>query len=636
MVGLSNGYRIGVDIGGTFTDIVCLAPDGRVHTLKVSSTVDDFALGIIRGMKQLLQEMMVGSDVIAEIVHGTTVASNAILEAKGAKIGLLTTKGFRDTLEIRRLRMPRLYDLAWQKPAPLVERYLRLELDERINSRGAIVRPLVATDVEQALETLLNEGIQALSVCLINSYTNPAHEQMVKSIVQNRAPQLPICISSEILPEAKEYERTSTTVINTYVMPIVKQYLSTLKLGLSEIGLTPPLQIMQSNGGTMSADSAAELPMYIIESGPAAGVVGSQALARMMESPNVITFDMGGTTAKASIIENGEVNRATEYEVGGGIMLGSRLLRGAGYLLRVPAIDLAEVGAGGGSIVQIDVAGAIRVGPRSAGAFPGPVCYDIGGSEPTITDANVILGYLNPNYLVDGAVRLNAAKARAIFETEVAQPLHIDLAEAAYGAHLVAVSNMIRAIKAVSSERGRDPRQYVLYAFGGNGPLFAAAMAAALGMRRIVIPPAPGLFSSFGLLYADVQHHYVRTYRRKTREIDLTDLDVTWRRMEDTAVERLASEGFTRQMSRIQKLVDIRYYGQASELTLPVSGSPGDSDFAAGGADPDAIAGVNVNRVDVVVGEALGIARIVVVDRDLPGRGVHPVQTAAKGSGPQP
>ena len=327
---------------------------------------------------------------------------------------------------------------------------------------------------------------------------------------------------------------------------------------------------MQSNGGLMTAEAAERMPMHIIESGPAAGVIGAQALARRLDMPRVITFDMGGTTAKASIVEDGEVNRAAEYSVGGGIMHGSRLLSGSGYLLRVPAIDLAEVGAGGGSIVWIDAGGSLQIGPRSAGAFPGPVCYDPGGTEPTITDANVILGYLNPDYLVGGALKLNAARAREVFEERIARPLGLALADAAHGAHLIAASNMIRAIKAVSSERGRDPREYALFAFGGNGPLFAAGMARQLDMTKVVVPPAPGLFSSFGLLYGDVEHHYVRTYRRPTRSLDLAELNGIVERMEVDAVAQLASEGFTGAAVRVRRSADLCYHGQSFELTVPL------------------------------------------------------------------
>ena len=563
-------FRVAVDIGGTFTDIVFLDADGRRHTKKVSSSVEDYARAIVDGLREVFDETgLAGSDVI-EVLHGTTVASNAILELKGARTGLITTRGFRDVLEIRRLRMPRLYDLTWEKPPTLVERRLRLEVDERIDVRGAVQRPLDDTEVERAVDRLLGQGIEALAVCLLNSWANPVHEERIKAIVERRAPGLPLCISSEVLPEIKEYERTSTTVINTYVLPIVRRYLATLRGGLDGIAVRGPLLIMQSNGGLMTDTAAAVRPMHIIESGPAAGVVGAQALARQIGLGKLITFDMGGTTAKASLVEDGAISRATEYQVGGGIMHGSRLLTGAGYLLRVPAIDLAEVGAGGGSIVWRDAGGALQVGPRSAGASPGPLCYDLGGVEPTVTDANVILGYLNPTALAGGAVKLNATRAHEVFQERVAEPMGLPLAEAAYGAHLIAASNMMRAIRAVSSERGRDPREYALFAFGGNGPLFAAGMARALEMTRVVIPPAPGLFSAFGLLYSEVEHHYVRTWRRRTRGLDPAELAEAYGRLEDEARAQLAAEGFSGAAVSIERSADCRYQGQSFELTVPV------------------------------------------------------------------
>ena len=566
-------FRVAVDIGGTFTDIVFLDADGRRHVKKVSSSVEDYARAIVDGLREVFEENGLGGGDVIEVLHGTTVASNALLELRGVRTGLITTRGFRDVLEIRRLRMPRLYDLTWEKPPTLVERRLRQEVDERIDVRGGVQRPLDDGEVERALDGLLAQKIEALAVCLLNSWANPAHEARIKAIVQRRAPGLPLCLSSEVLPEIKEYERTSTTVINTYVLPIVQRYLATLRTGLDAIGVRGPLLIMQSNGGLMTDAAAAERPMHIIESGPAAGVVGAQALAKRIGLDKLITFDMGGTTAKASLVEDGAISRATEYQVGGGIMHGSRLLTGAGYLLRVPAIDLAEVGAGGGSIVWRDAGGALQVGPRSAGASPGPLCYDLGGSEPTVTDANVILGYLNPAALAGGAVKLNAARAHEVFQERVAEPMGLPLAEAAYGAHLIAASNMMRAIRAVSSERGRDPREYALFAFGGNGPLFAAGMARALEMTRVVIPPAPGLFSAFGLLYSEVEHHYVRTWRRRTRELDAAELAEAFGRLEDEARRQLAAEGFSGAAVRLERSADCRYQGQSFELTVPVTPS---------------------------------------------------------------
>jgi N-methylhydantoinase A len=579
-------FRVGVDIGGTFTDIVFLDGQGRLFIKKVSSSADDYARAIVDGLREVFEETGLGGPDVAEVLHGTTVASNAILELRGARTGLITTRGFRDVLEIRHLRMPRLYDLTWDKPLPLVERRLRAEVDERITADGAVVRPLAEGDVEHALDHLLAEGIEALAVCLINSYANPVHEERIRDIVGRRAPWLPLCLSAEVLPEIKEYERTATTVVNAYVMPIVRRYLATLRAGLDSIGARAPLLIMQSNGGLMTDEAAAARPMHIIESGPAAGVVGAQVLARQVGLAKLITLDMGGTTAKASIVEDGVVHRAGEYQVGGGIMHGSRLLTGAGYLVRVPAIDLAEVGAGGGSLVWLDAGGALQVGPRSAGAFPGPLCYDLGGTEPTVTDANVILGYLSPTALAGGAVKLNAARSREVFQTKVAAPLGLSLEEAAHGAHLIAASNMMRAIRAVSSERGRDPREFALFAFGGNGPVFAAGIARALEITRVIVPPAPGLFSAFGLLYSEIEHHYVRTWRRRTRGLDPASLGEALARMEAEARAQLAIEGFAGAGARITRSADCRYAGQSFELTVPIpEGPPG---AGAGAALEDA------------------------------------------------
>ena len=575
------GFRVGVDIGGTFTDIVFLGADGKIHTKKISSSVEDYAQAIADGLDQVFGETGLQASAVEELRHGTTVASNAILESKGALTGLITTKGFRDILEIRNLRMPRLYDLAWEKPVPLVERHLRVVVDERVNAQGGIDKPLDPKDAERAVDELLALKVEAIAVCLIHSYANPKHELMIKEIISKKAPGLPFCISFEVLPEIKEYERTSSTTINAYVMPIVASYLASLRKNLDGAGVTVPLLLMQSNGGLTTADEAARLPMNIIESGPAAGVIGAQALARAGGLPNIVTFDMGGTTAKASLVENGEVTRSIEYQVGGGIMMGSRLLTGAGYMLKVPAIDLAEVGAGGGSIVWIDAGGSMQIGPQSAGADPGPLCYDTGGTEPTVTDANVLLGYINPNYLVGGELKLDASKARAVFEDRIAKPLGLSVEHAAYGAHQIAASNMIRAIKSVSTERGRDPREYALFAFGGSGPIFSAGMARELRMKRIMVPPSPGLFSSFGLLYADVEHHYSRTFRHLLRKIDLGELNRIWDQMVDDALDQLAVDGFSEGKRQVRRTASMHYQGQTFELTVPVPDGPIDEKAVA-------------------------------------------------------
>jgi N-methylhydantoinase A len=563
-------FRVGVDIGGTFTDIVFLGDGGERFTKKVSSTVDNYATAIVDGLSELIRERGLQNAGIVDLLHGTTVASNAILELKGARTGLITTRGFRDVLEIRTLRMPRLYDLSWTKPPPLVERHLRTEVDERVDANGHVERPLQQADVERAVQTLLDQQVEAIAVCLLHSYMNPTHEQMIKRIVSRMAPSLKLCISAEVLPEIKEYERTSTTVINAYVMPIVERYLSSLIDELQRIDIRAPLLLMQSNGGLTTAKAAVARPMNIIESGPAAGVVGVQALVRQMGISKAISFDMGGTTAKASLIENGEVTRANEYSVGGGIVVGSRLLSGAGYTLKVPAIDLAEVGAGGGSLLWIDAGGAMQVGPQSAGASPGPVCYDAGGTDPTVTDANVVLGYINPAHLVGGALALRADKARDAVERTIARPLAMSVEQAAYGAHLIAASNMIRAIKAVSSERGRDPREYALVGFGGNGPLFAAVMAQALQIRQVLVPPSAGVFSSFGLLYSDVAYHFSRTRKALLSDITAPEMTEILAEQEAEARTRLGEDGFAHTQIEISRSAMLHYQGQSFELEVVI------------------------------------------------------------------
>ncbi len=576
-----NRFRVGVDIGGTFTDIVLLGADGTVHTKKVSSSTENYAQAIVDGLAELFGEVGLDGKAIEEIRHGTTVASNAILEHKGARVGLVTTRGFRDVLEIRTLRMPRLYDIGWTKPQPLIERHLRVTVDERINANGEVERPLDPKEAERVVSHLLGEKVAAIAVCLLNSFANPAHELMLRDAVRRLAPELPYSVSYEVLPEIKEYERTSTTVINAYVMPIVARYLRLLRQGLDRAGIPAQLLLMQSNGGLTTDAAAAERPMNIIESGPAGGVIGAQALARAKDLPRIITFDMGGTTAKAAMVEDGEISRAAEYSVGAGIMIGSRLLTGAGYTLKVPAIDLAEVGAGGGSLVWIDAGGSLQIGPESAGANPGPVCYDKGGEVPTVTDANVLLGYINPQHLVGGALKLNAEKARQVFADTVAKPLDMTIERAAYGTHQIAASNMIRAIKAVSSERGRDPREFALFAFGGNGPLFACGMAAALEMRRIVVPPSAGLFSSFGLLYADVEHRYSRTFRRLLRRARLDEIQGAWDELTRQAADQLAAEGFQGARARLRRSAALHYKGQTFELVVPVPDGPVDAAMVA-------------------------------------------------------
>ncbi|HEV8309632.1 MAG TPA: hydantoinase/oxoprolinase family protein, partial [Methylomirabilota bacterium] len=560
--------RLGVDVGGTFTDLVLVGPDGQALTHKVLSTTANYAEGIVAGVRALLAEAGVAPAAVGDVVHGTTVATNAILEHRGARTGLITTAGFRDILEIRRLRMPRLYDMDFERPAPLVRRRWRREVGERMNHRGEIVQPLDRAGAAAAVDRLIAEGVESIAVCLLHAYANPAHERALGALVRERAPGVSLTLSSDILPEIREFERTSTAVANAYVMPIMDRYLERLASDLTTLGVDGALLVMQSNGGIMTADGARRRPVHVIESGPAAGVIATAALARRTGLSNVISIDMGGTTAKASIIEGGEIKRTGEYEIGGSVSQGSRLNKGGGYLLRVPAIDIAEVGAGGGSLVSLDPAGALRVGPESAGALPGPVCYDLGGTQVTLTDANVCLGYLHPERLASG-LPLRAGPARSALAAQIAAPLGLPLLEAAHGVYLLGCAGMARAVRAVTIERGRDPRDFTIVAFGGNGPLFAAEMARSLEIGRVLVPPAPGVFSAIGLLEADVEHHLVRTYLRPLAAVKPGELAAALADLEEEAETLVRAEGF-RGPVETARAADLKYQGQSFELTVPL------------------------------------------------------------------
>ena len=561
-------FRVGVDIGGTFTDVVFLGGDGTLLARKIASTPYDYSRAVLDGVRAGIAELGIGAEAVSEVSHGFTVATNAIIEQKGAKTALITTEGFRDVLELRRNRVPRLYDLYYEKPPALVKRQLRLEVRERLNYRGEVLRPLEAADVEKAVDRIINEGVESVAVCLLHSYANPEHERYIARVLKERAPDLILTLSSELLPEMKEYERTSTTVINSYVRPVVERYLTRLTEGLRDMRVSVPLTVMQSNGGLATSDIAMEKPVYCIESGPAAGVVGAYHLGHRLGEENLMTLDMGGTTAKASIIENGEMLQAPEYEVGGDVSVGHRLLRGSGHILRVPSIDLAEVGAGGGSIAAVDKSGSVRVGPQSSGAVPGPACYALGGRDATVTDADVLLGYLNPQHLLGGDFAIDLELARQAVSQDVAAPLGMAEIDAAHGIHLLVNSNMARALRAVSSERGRDPRRFVLFAFGGGGPVHATGLAEMLDITRVVVPPYPGVFSSFGLLVADVEHHFVQTYFKTFTELDITALKGILEGLWEVGREQLRSEGFDDSAHQIITQVDMKYEGQVSELTV--------------------------------------------------------------------
>ena len=575
-----SGFRLGIDVGGTFTDIVLLGDDGTILTKKVSSTPDDYSRAILQGVRDVIEAGGVDEKAIHEVDHGTTVATNTIIERKGPKIALITTQGFRDVLELARYRLPRLYDLTWRKPDPLVERQYRFEVQERLNYQGETLIPLDMESVEKVCQSIAEAGVESVAISLLHSYANPAHELAIAERLRAKAAEMCICASSEVLPQMQEYERTSTVVINAYIKPVLERYVKELQEGLTRMGIQAPLQIMQSNGGVMPAESACETPIYVIESGPAAGVIGALRLSERLQQGNTITFDVGGTTAKVSIIEDKELALAPEYEVGGGLSIGHRLLRGAGFIVRVPTIDIAEVGAGGGSIAWLDKGGALQVGPQSAGAVPGPICYNLGGTEPTITDANVVLGYLNRQYLLGGSLGIDAEKAEDAI-ARLGQSLGLAAADAAYGIHAIVNSSMIRALRSVSTERGRDPRRFVLFAFGGSGPVHAVGMARALGMSKVVIPPLAGLFSSLGLLFADVEHHLVHAFFRRMDEVELEELNERLGTMQERAGAILLSEGYEGEHREISIYADVQYVGQNMPLTVPMPGWPVTTDTLA-------------------------------------------------------
>ena len=569
-----SSYRVGGDVGGTFTDIVLVGEDGSLAVKKVLSTPGHFEQAMVEGIADLLREQGVAAGDVAEVLHGTTAATNAVLERRGALTGLITTRGFRDVLELRRLRMPDIYNVFWDKPAPLVPRNLCREVTERIDGKGRVLTPLDLDEVRQVVRSLLDEGVTSLSVCLLHSYLNPAHEEQIGVLVRREFPEVFLSLSCEVLPEIMEYERTSTTVANAYIMPVMASYLSSMSQGLDKMGVRAPLLIVKSSGGMMTSRIAAQKPVHSLESGPAAGVIASLALARRLGVKDVVTLDMGGTTAKASLIENGEAHRTTEYEIGAPVSTSSRLLKGGGYLLRVRAIDLAEVGAGGGSIVAIDRGGSIQVGPQSAGAVPGPICYDGGGDQPTVTDANLVLGYLNQEYLLGGSLKVNREKAERILETTVARPLGLTLQEAAYAVHMVSNATMTRATRAVTTERGRDIRNFDLVAFGGNGPVHAAELARSMGIHRIVVPPVPGLFSALGLLVAPLEQEEVRTIMRPTASLTDADLEQLYAGLERRVATVLQEEGVDLGSVDYIRLADMRSIDQVHELTVPAPVGP--------------------------------------------------------------
>ncbi|MGI8420731.1 MAG: hydantoinase/oxoprolinase family protein [Gaiellaceae bacterium] len=554
MAATDNSSRIGVDVGGTFTDVILQRADGSATIRKLLSTPPNYDAAVVEAVVGLGD----GSTVTG-VVHGTTVATNAVLERRGAATALVTTLGFRDVLELRRLRIPQMYDPFWRKPDPLVARRLRFEVSERMAADGTEISPLDDDEARAVAARLRDAGVDSVAICLLHSYLYPAHEQRLGVILREELPALTISLSSEILREQREYERTATTVVNAYVRPLMGRYVADIRRGLDAAGIAAPLTIMQSSGGVMTADDAAHRPVLALESGPAAGVVAALGMTRRLGFANVIASDMGGTTAKASLIENGAVSRDREYEAGGSLSAGSRLMRGAGELLRIPTIDIAEVGAGGGSIAWLDPAGGLQVGTRSAGASPGPACYGRGGVDPTVTDANVFLGLMPAGPVADGQITISRELAEHAL-ARVAEPLGLSSRDLAAGIHEIANARMTCVFRSVSFEKGRDPREFALVAYGGAGPVHAVGLAEELGCSTVLVPALAGLFSSLGLLYARPEFHDVHTCRLDARTVDPAVVESIFAELRG----RLQGGEFVRS-------AELRYGGQSWEIEVDVA-----------------------------------------------------------------
>ena len=566
-------WRIGVDIGGTFTDAALVNEEtSEIGIAKTLTTPGDFGEGVVNALKQAIEAYNVPPDTVSLLSHATTVVTNAILEEKGARTALIATRGFRDILELRRSSRADLYDMFQNPPAVLVPRHRRLEITERIDAQGDVVIPLAQDEINQIVEEIKALNVDAVGVSLLFSFLNDSHERTLGEALRAALPETPVFLSSEVLPEIREFERTSTTAVCAYVGPILDSYLSQLEEAVSGLNL-PPLHVMGSAGGVVDVPEAIRMPAAVVESGPAAGVIAAALVGEQIGQSNLLSFDMGGTTAKASLIREGAIETTSEYEVGGGEGSQNRWLHGTGHPIRVPVIDLAEVSAGGGSLAWIDPAGSLRVGPRSAGAEPGPVCYGRGGESPTVTDANLVLGYLDAGSLLGGSMPIDYAAAVAAFEAKLAGPLGQSVERAAAGVIAIVNSNMADALRIVSVERGHDPREFSLIAFGGAGPLHATALAEELDVPEVVVPPIPGGFSALGLVGTDIRRDYGKTHVALLGETPPEKLEALWGELIADARKMLADTGVPEESWSFRRSADLRYSRQAYELNVTHKGA---------------------------------------------------------------
>jgi N-methylhydantoinase A len=559
-------YRVGVDVGGTFTDLVAMDEEGHVTVVKTSSTPDDQSIGV----RTAIEKAGLDLKQVTFFSHGATVGANAVIENKGARVAIITTRGFRDILELRRGQRviddpDDMYDLQMDLPQdyvggydPLVRRPLRFEVPERLDFRGRVIVPLDEDAVKAVASKIGALDVEAVVVCYLFSFMNPAHELRTAEIVREILPDVHLSVSSEILPVIREYERLSTATVNAYIMPIVRSYLAKLREVLTAGGFGKEFYLMQSSGGIMSSEVAAKRPVFTVDSGPAAGVTAAARLGSSLGYHDIISFDMGGTTAKVCVVRDGKPAVTNRFWVG------SR------YFIGVPVMDLVEIGAGGGSIVSVDKAGAVRVGPGSAGAVPGPVCYQQGGTEPTVTDADLVLGYINPQYFLGGEMPVDLDEARSAIEQKVAGQLGMGVAEAAYGIYRLVNANMIGAMRVVTIQRGHDPRDFSLVVSGGTAAVHAIPMARELRIPRVIFPLTPGAFSAVGLITADARYDAHRSYVARSSQADPGRLRRTFSELSQEATARIAELGFGPEQMVVRHEIDMRYFGQAHEVVVEI------------------------------------------------------------------
>ena len=565
-------FRAGVDVGGTFTDVVLVEEDsGEILVAKVPTVPADPSQGCIDGIDKALGAFAIDPAEVTFTVHGTTIATNTIIEGKGAKAGLITSEGFRDVLEIAYQTRPTLYDVFYDRPKPLIPRYLCLGVPARIGPEGEEMVPLDEDALRERARFFRDEGVEAIAVAFLHSYLNPSHERRAAEVLAEVCPDIPVVLSAEVCPEYREYPRTSTTVVNTVLVPKVAPYLERLESRLVERGIRSGLHLMTSSGGIMTAATTKHQPVHLIESGPAGGVIGAAFVAKLSGYDNLLALDIGGTTAKAAVVNGGQPQIADEFEVGAAAVATVTGARGKGYPVRTPVISLLEIGAGGGSIANVDPGGALTVGPQSAGADPGPACYDRGGTEPTLTDANLVLGRINPDFFLGGESKLDVGLASEAIRTRVAVPMGLDVIDAARSVIDIANARMTSALYFITVQQGIDPREYVLVPSGGAGPMQAVAIARALGVVTVLVPPAPGVNSAVGLLATDLKHEIVRTFMTRAEHANPERLGKVFDEMETPSRALLGEEGVSDDRIEIRREIDMCYFGQSFQLRVPMT-----------------------------------------------------------------